>query len=209
MLSSTRMLLAIGLFLVGTIVTNGPLAAVKVSTADHSKYKELQKTFNSGPEVTKACLSCHTEAGKQVMRTKHWTWEFLNPASGQKLGKRHVLNNFCISVESNLPFCTTCHVGYGYKDNSFDFTKQENVDCLICHDTTGGYRKQPGMAGNVVAKEMEFPPGSGNIVKPVDLSKVAQNVGKPSRDTCGGCHFNGGGGNGVKHGDMDRSLAAP
>ena len=27
------------------------------STADHSKFKELQQTFTSGPEVTKACLA--------------------------------------------------------------------------------------------------------------------------------------------------------
>jgi octaheme c-type cytochrome (tetrathionate reductase family) len=43
----------------------------------------------------------------------------------------------------------------------------------------------------------------------VDLAKVAQKVGKTSRDTCGACHFRGGGGDGVKHGDMDTSLAAP
>lgn len=206
---SARALAAVGLFLLGSLGISGPLAAAKTSTADHSQFKELQQPFASGPEVTKACLHCHTEAAKQVMKTKHWTWEFLNPDTKQKLGKKHVLNNFCISVESNLPFCTTCHVGYGWKDNSFDFAKQENVDCLICHDTTGAYRKQPGLGGHVVTKEMEFPPGSGNIVKPVDLQKVAQKVGKTSRDTCGGCHFNGGGGNGVKHGDMDSSLAAP
>ncbi len=203
----SRALLSAGAMLLTLGITGTAVGAS--STADHSRFKELQRTFNSGPEVTQACLSCHTEAAKQVMKTKHWTWEFLNPATNQKLGKKHVLNNFCISVESNLPFCTTCHVGYGYKDNSFDFTKQENVDCLVCHDTTGSYRKQPGMAGHVVTREMEFPPGSGNIVKPVDLQKVAQKVGRTSRDTCGGCHFNGGGGDGVKHGDMDSSLSAP
>ena len=35
------------------------------------------------------------------------------------------------------------------------------------------------------------------------------NVGKPSRHNCGTCHFFGGGGEGVKHGDMDVSLAKP
>ena len=34
------------------------------STADHSKFKELQGPFKTGSEVTKACLSCHTEAAK-------------------------------------------------------------------------------------------------------------------------------------------------
>ena len=85
------------------------------TTADHSQFKELQQTFKSGPDVTKACLSCHTEAAKQVHRTKHWTWEFMNPENKQKLGKKNVLNNFCISVPSNYPGCTSCHVGYGWK----------------------------------------------------------------------------------------------
>ena len=185
------------------------MASANVSTADHSKFKELQKTFATGPDVTKACLSCHTEAAKQVHQTKHWTWEFLNPENGQRLGKKNVLNNFCISISQNYPFCTSCHVGYGWQDKNFDFTSEVNVDCLVCHDTTGNYSKPPGLAGHPVYKEMELPAGSGKIVKPVDLTKVAQKVGKTSRDTCGACHFKGGGGDGVKHGDMDSSLASP
>ena len=58
------------------------------STADHTKFKELQKNFKDGPEVTEACLECHTEAAKQVHATKHWTWEFLNPQNKQRLGKK-------------------------------------------------------------------------------------------------------------------------
>ncbi len=183
--------------------------AALASTADHSKFKELQQDFASGPELTKACLQCHSNAAQQVMKTTHWTWEFENKATKQKLGKKNVLNNFCLSIESNQAYCTTCHVGYGWKEKEYDFTKQENVDCVVCHDTTGLYRKQPGMGGEVVARAMEFPPGSGKMIKPVDLRKVAQKVGKTSRDTCGACHFFGGGGDGVKHGDMDSSLAAP
>ncbi len=118
------------------------------STADHSKFKELQQSFASGPEVTKACLACHTEAAKQVHKSKHWTWEFLNPQSGQRLGKKNVINNFCTAVPSNYEFCTACHAGYGWKDQNFDFTSQENVDCLVCHESTGTYRKLPGLAGH-------------------------------------------------------------
>jgi len=179
------------------------------TTADHTKFKELQRTFASGPEVTQACLQCHTEAAGQVHRTKHWNWEFLNPETKQKLGKKNVLNNFCISIPANYPYCTSCHVGYGWKDTTFDFKSEQNVDCLVCHDTTGNYRKLPGLAGNPVAQDMEFPAGSGKIVKGIDLGAVARKVGKSSRDTCGACHFNGGGGDGVKHGDMDTSLASP
>ena len=179
------------------------------TTADHAKFKELQREFKTGPELTRACLSCHTEAAGQIHRTKHWKWEYLNVDTNQKLGKKSVINNFCISIASNQASCTSCHVGYGWKDNNFDFKAEENVDCVVCHDTTGNYKKPPGLAGNVVTKDMEFPAGSGKILKAIDLSKIAQKVGKTSRDTCGACHFNGGGGDGVKHGDLDTSMAAP
>jgi len=169
--------------------------ALATSTADHGKFKELQGVFNSGPEVTKACIKCHTEASQQIHKTKHWTWEFLNPDNKQRVGKRNILNNFCITPKSNFAYCSACHVGYGWEDENFDFTSEENVDCLVCHDTTGDYSKPPGRAGH---------PKEG-----IDLQYVAQNVGKTSRDTCGACHFYGGGGNGVKHGDLDDSLAAP
>ncbi|MDP2828180.1 MAG: tetrathionate reductase family octaheme c-type cytochrome [Sulfuricellaceae bacterium] len=189
-----------------------PAAGVKkttTSTADHSKFKELQKDFKDGPEVTKACLSCHTEAAKQVQKTKHWTWEFLNPDTKQSLGKKNVINNFCTAVPSNYQFCTACHVGYGWKDNKFDFTSQNNVDCLVCHDNTSKYRKLPGLSGHPPYEDTEFPPHSGKIVKAVDLKDVAQNVGKTTRETCGACHFYGGGGDAVKHGDLDSSLKNP
>ena len=39
--------------------------------------------------------------------------------------------------------------------------------------------------------------------------KVAQSVGPTSRATCGACHFYGGGGDHVKHGDLDTSMTNP
>ena len=179
--------------------------AASKSTADHSKFKELQGPFKTGSEVTKACLSCHTEAGKQVMGTRHWTWEYTNPDTGQKLGKKTMLNSFCIGDRSNEPFCQSCHVGYGWKDDKFNFLDESKVDCLVCHNT-GGYKKPAGMAGEVPTEPTEYPPGSGKFLDPVDLVMVAKHIGKTSAATCGSCHYNGGGGDGVKHGDLDSSL---
>ena len=178
------------------------------STADHSKFKELQGPFASGSDVTKACLSCHTEAGKQVMGTRHWTWEYTNPDTGQKLGKKTMLNSFCIGDRSNEPFCQSCHIGYGWKDDKFDFHDESKVDCLACHNS-GGYKKPNGLAGEVATQRMErpdMPAGSGQFIDPIDLSAVAQHVGKTRIANCGTCHYNGGGGDGVKHGDLDSSL---
>lgn len=196
-----------------TVATNAWAEAPKplkhTTTADHSKFKELDQKFNSGPEVTKACLACHTEAAKQIHKTQHWKWEFTNPDTQQVLGKKHVVNNFCTSVKSNEAACNSCHIGYGWKDDTFDFTVEENVDCLACHDATGKYKKPSGFAGNPVTRDTEFPPGSGKIVRGINLSEIAKKVGPTKRTTCGACHFNGGGGDGVKHGDLDSSLEAP
>jgi octaheme c-type cytochrome (tetrathionate reductase family) len=179
------------------------------STADHGKFKELQKDFKTGPEVTKACLECHTEAAHQVQHTKHWTWDVVNPESKKKLGKKNIINNYCTSPISNEKDCMACHAGYGWKDGSYDFSKEDNVDCLICHDSTGTYRKLPGDAGHPVYERREFPAGSGKFVEAVDLTKVAQKVALPSRANCGSCHFYGAGGDGTKHGDLDSSLKKP
>ena len=185
-------------------------AAPKSSTADHARFKQLDRDFKSGPELTKACLECHTEAAKQVHTSKHWNWQFTNPTDGKTVGKKNMVNNFCTATTSNEKGCTACHIGYGWKDNvSFDFKSEENVDCVVCHDTTGTYKKLPGDAGNPLIEKKEFPPKSGKFVGPIDMKKIAQNVGKTSRKTCGACHFFGGGGDAVKHGDLDSSMTNP
>ena len=153
--------------------------------------------FKTGPEVTKKCMECHEAETKAFMKSVHWTWSKKQKLDGKdiELGKKNALNNFCVAIDSNWPRCTSCHTGYGWKDKNFDFTKAENVDCLVCHETTGAYKKTPAGAGNPDPK--------------VDLVKVAQSVGKPSRKACGSCHFYGGGGDRVKHGDLDSTLTNP
>lgn len=167
--------------------------------APHTDHTNLIKgPFTTGSEVTLACLSCHKDAAYQVMQTNHWTWQA--PAvqvEGRdepiSTGKANLINNFCISIQSNWPGCTKCHAGYGWSDASFDFSNQSNVDCLVCHEQTGTY-----------VKDSAGLPAEGN-----DLVSAAQSVAYPSRENCGRCHFDGGGGNGVKHGDMDDSLYYP
>ena len=100
------------------------------STADHSKFEALKGPFANGPELTRACLGCHTEAAAQVQQSIHWTWEYHHPKTGQVLGKKRVINSFCGNVASNEPRCTSCHAGYGWTDEkTFDFKAQANVDC--------------------------------------------------------------------------------
>ena len=82
------------------------------------------------------------------------------------------------------------------------------MDCLVCHEQTGTYKKFPAGAGNPVSEPKLFK-GNGKTYQPPDYNSVAQSVSRPSRKNCGTCHFSGGGGDGVKHGDMDSSLFKP
>jgi octaheme c-type cytochrome (tetrathionate reductase family) len=111
-----------------------------------------------------------------------------------------------MSIKSNEARCTSCHAGYGWKDKNFDFSVEKNVDCLVCHEQTGTYKKFPTGAGHPVSEPKKF---GGKTFYPPEWNKVAQSVGRPTRENCGTCHFYGGGGDGVKHGDLDSSLLKP
>ncbi len=64
------------------------------TTANHKKIVPLQKEFTTPEEVTKTCLSCHTDAAKQVRKTIHWTWKCGADTTGT-MGKNGLtLNNF-------------------------------------------------------------------------------------------------------------------
>ncbi len=193
------------------------------STADHTKFAVLQQEFDQPEDVTKACLTCHTEAAKAIMKTSHWTWsrktDKMPGKEGQmiEVGKKNVINNFCIGITSNEPRCTSCHIGYGWKDKNFDFTDETKVDCLVCHEQTGTYKKFPTGAGYPVGADYKKLAGKDKIkfkankkfyYKP-DYNKVAQSVARPTNKNCGTCHFFGGGGNAVKHGALDKSLTKP
>lgn len=165
---------------------------------DHSTF--FREPFADGPSVTRACLECHPQAAAEVMKTAHWNWEgeevvVPGHAAPARIGKKNVINNFCVGVASNWAACTSCHVGYGWEDADFDFENAELVDCLVCHDQSGTYQKKAKGAGL---------PDPG-----VDLLAAARSVGAPKRQNCGTCHFAGGGGNAVKHGDLDKTLLFP
>ena len=93
-----------------TMIEGQKSAARPGGTTDHDKLKQLQGPFGSGPEVTKACLECHTEAGKHIMKSLHWKWDFTNPGTGQQLGKKHLVNNFCTNARGNEGMCAQCHI---------------------------------------------------------------------------------------------------
>lgn len=163
---------------------------------DHSQY--FPDAVTDAQDLTKRCLECHEDAASQIMQTSHWKWvgdavKVPGHEKPMKIGKKNLINNFCIGIQGNWPSCTKCHAGYGWSDETFDFENKLNVDCLVCHDQSGNYKKT----------------SSGWPDESVDLQAVAKSVGFPKRENCGYCHVYGGGGMGVKHGDLDNSLNNP
>jgi octaheme c-type cytochrome (tetrathionate reductase family) len=170
----------------------------KSPSVDHSKLEALQKNFSSPQEVTKTCITCHTEVPKQVMGSNHWNWEREEYVKGRGivyLGKKNAVNNFCIGVEGNEKSCAKCHIGFGVTDKMNAYTDSTNIDCLVCHDNTDTYTKGNELDGYPDPKS--------------DLENIARHVGKTTRANCGVCHFFGGGGNNVKHGDLEKSMFNP
>lgn len=170
----------------------------KTSNVDHSKFAVLNKKFTTPQQVTEACISCHTGRHKEVMNSSHWNWERPEYIEGKGivyLGKKNAINNFCIGTQSNEQACAKCHIGFGMSDKGFTFTDSTNIDCMVCHDNSGSYVKGNNLGG--------YP-------DPVlNLNEIARHIGRPTRDNCGVCHFYGGGGNNVKHGDLDMEMFQP
>ena len=173
---------------------------------DHSQLSMLAGPFDNAMEVTAKCLTCHSGVGEDMKATHHWTWKGEAPGMTNHTGehgKVDTINNFCIALISNEGRCTMCHAGYDWKAptdyssfEAYDFDDTANMDCLVCHDTTGTYKKNTTTAGLPTAE--------------VDLAAVAQSVGAaPSRQNCGACHFYAGGGDNVKKGDLGSSLVNP
>jgi len=176
--------------LIGGILLAGPLLAEHPTLPGSWAY-----------EGYKTCKRCHSDEwdthAADIMASLHWTWEKTDEYTGQQVGKINIINNYCVAVPSNEPRCTSCHIGIGWTDNTFDKANSDNIDCLICHDQTGTYKKTPTGAGAPVAG--------------LDYAAIFSNLTpmQSGRENCGACHFYGGGGDAVKHGTLDSTMANP
>ncbi|MCB0747765.1 MAG: tetrathionate reductase family octaheme c-type cytochrome [Ignavibacteriae bacterium] len=169
-----------------------------IPSVDHSKFSQLQKKFSSPREVTAECIACHNKSAEQVMHSNHWNWEREEYIEGRgivSIGKKNAMNNFCIGTQGNEKSCAKCHIGYGMDEKGLSFTDANNIDCLVCHDNTETYAKASNQGGAPVMT--------------LDFNKIAENVGPPKRTNCGVCHFFGGGGDNVKHGDLSSLMFYP
>jgi octaheme c-type cytochrome (tetrathionate reductase family) len=174
-------------------------------TVDHSKLEALNQPFKSGKEVTAACLSCHSEAANQFNHTIHWTWSAGKNDQGVPMGKaEYSLNNFCISANKwQDKGCLSCHPGWG--------EKTEAINCLVCHGQKDIKWEESFEDLNAFLADAEEDPELKELAAEIqaNIGSAVQSVALPTRKNCGSCHFYGGGGDGVKHGDLDSSLTKP
>ncbi|WP_299978705.1 tetrathionate reductase family octaheme c-type cytochrome [Desulfobacula sp.] len=175
------------------------------TTVDHAKIDALNQDFTSGEEITKACLSCHSEAATQFHKSIHWTWLASGDKSDMRYGKAgYSVNNFCISGNAmEDKSCLACHPAWN-KEGS-----QGTVNCLQCHNSSGFNFEEA--LGDIEAFSEDDDPDTKEMVTDIqqEIKEAVSKVTFPTRKNCGECHFKGGGGDGVKHGDLDTSLTKP
>ena len=139
------------------------------------------------------------DAASDLMKTSHWTWESSRSAcpgarnSGQSIGRTSQINNFCIGAQGNenkLPPAMRATDGRAGVPNS---RNTRTWDCLACHAEPGAVRQGCGATRR----------------RRWTLLAAAEACAPPRARTAAKCHFDGGGGNGVKHGDLDQNLYFP
>ncbi|RLB89114.1 MAG: cytochrome C, partial [Deltaproteobacteria bacterium] len=173
------------------------------TTTDHSKMDILKQNFTSGDQITQACLSCHTDASMQFEETIHWTWKVPSEKEGVMNGKAgHAINNFCISGNAmEDKGCLSCHAGWNGTEGE--------VNCLACHGKEKFNYKEA--FEDLKAFEGDDDSDTLEIVNEIQsgVKNAVHQITLPQRENCGECHFKGGGGDGVKHGVLDTSMAKP
>lgn len=164
-------------------------------------------------EGSKTCNQCHEGMAQQVYDSEHYQWK-------GKLGKT---NDFCTYPDANWLFefpagntagtaagCAACHLGFGDTrppgvGESFPSTPTQahldQIDCLMCHSDTYNH------VGRMVDGQPVLVPDAASQA---NMSTILANIRKtPSKEACLKCHARAGGGNGVKQGDLDLSMANP
>lgn len=187
-------------------------------TADHSQFESLQQPFQDVEDINAACVDCHNQAEAQLHDTVHWQWVYPldgEADDGQKtLGKLNVINGYHPNVVSNAGDCGSCHIGYGLSSRVTDVIKEAEVDCLMCHDTSGEYFYNKFHQDGAECTMCHDDAGELNKSRvkeegdrfTLELTEIAQSVGATSNASCGSCHFYDGGADGAKHGDLDSML---
>lgn len=155
-------------------------------------HQSLTGPFADTRAVIEQCLGCHTRQGEDILQSSHWTWERsrLIGAERRSFSKKDGLTTFAVRVPTNPSRCMTCHISTTFLSGRHDPNAAADIDCLVCHDTTGTYRRVLGAP-----------------VKTLDLTRIATNVGLPRPANCLTCHGRECGLTGLRgHGGFDDDI---
>lgn len=94
----TRILLMLYFILAICVYTDSSLAKEKPSDPS-SHTQHMAGSYPDGASVTKDCLKCHQEEGKDILSSAHWLWKKPTPLlegyeNKKSLGKKNLINNF-------------------------------------------------------------------------------------------------------------------
>ena len=162
-------------------------------------------------EGSKTCNQCHKDKALQVYNSEHYQWK----------GKLGAINDFCTYPDANWLFqypnnastaagCATCHVGFGNArppsvGAKFPATPTQahldKIDCLMCHSETYNH------VGKMVSGQPVLVPDTASQANMVTILAGIKKT--PSKAACLKCHAKAGGGDGIKQGDLDLSMANP
>ena len=127
-------------------------------------HQEIRAEPASRTEANLVCVGCHQNQEQEVRQSVHWRLQRQRMVNGknQSFGIGDDLSLFGISATANPDTCLRCHIRISGPDRT-----RPQVDCLICHDTTGRY----GLRG----------PISG-------LTAIVREAGRPGPGNCRRCH---------------------
>jgi len=147
-------------------------AAPALALEAHNNIKGL---FNSTRQVTIKCLECHRQQAAEVLKSTHWTWQRQRTVNGRTVmsGKKDSLAGFAIDIASNPSRCLKCHISSNPGPDVFAKADQADIDCLVCHDTTGKYTRSSELTQ----------------LEQGDFEIIARNVGRSLPGNCVSCHF--------------------
>lgn len=148
------------------------LAAPAPSAHAIEEHVKIQGLFNTARDVVIKCIGCHQQKAEEVLQSTHWTWKSSRTVNGRQVlyGKMDSLTGFAVDVASNPSRCLRCHISTNPVAGIIDQGGAADVDCLVCHDTSGRYRR-------------------GELLEQADYEIIARSAGKPGPANCATCHF--------------------
>jgi len=139
------------------------------------------------------CKDCHAAQAQGMYQSSHYQWKgsatdwTSGPAVQGKMDATDgssALNAYCINIQGNWNPCAVCHLGTGAKPEASQTPSDaqlSSIDCLMCHSQTYSRVRNPTTG--------LFAPNAA-----LNMNSVVQNISKPTRKNCLGCHAKAGGG---------------